>query len=67
MALPFLTRIDDMKLRYNGKNTVTIRGVTFPQGKAVEVNDESLIEKMIAWPDVDEVKTRKSKKNANIE
>ena len=51
-----------MKLRYTGKHTVTIRGVDFPSGKVVDVNDADLATKMAAWPDVDIVKTRKRAK-----
>ena len=54
-----------MKIRNNGDADVTIRGVEFPVGKAVEVQDAPLIAKMLAWPTFDEVKTRKSKKNAD--
>jgi len=46
-----------MRIKYTGGlDEVTVRGVTFPHGKGVEVDDEALAAKMLAWPDVEEVK-----------
>ena len=47
-----------MKIKYTGDlDEVTVRGVTFKAGKAVDLSDNpDLAKKMIAWPDVVEVK-----------
>ncbi|NQY15629.1 MAG: hypothetical protein HRT81_17520 [Henriciella sp.] len=46
-----------MKIKYVGDlDSVTVRGVEFPKGKPVEVKDEDLRDKMLAWTDVVRVK-----------
>ncbi|AUR11205.1 hypothetical protein PhaeoP48_01208 [Phaeobacter inhibens] len=46
-----------MKLKYTGElDRVTVRGVDFPRNKPVTIDCENLAEKMLAWPDVVEVK-----------
>lgn len=56
-----------MKLKYTGElDSVTVRGVTFERGKAVTVDCENLRDKMLAWPDVSEVK-RERKAQTNDE
>lgn len=53
-----------MKLKYTGDlESVTVRGVEFPRNKPVTVECEHLAAKMLAWPDVAEVK-RKAKADA---
>lgn len=53
-----------MKFRYLGTDTepeaVTIRGVEFPKGKAVAVDDIDLAIKLEALPYFREVKARKN-------
>ena len=53
-----------MKYKYTGdQSEITIRGVTFKKGKAVDVDDASLIQKISAIPDFSAVKTNvKNKK-----
>ena len=57
-----------MKIKYTGVNNqaeITVRGVTFPKGKAVEVDDEELQVKLLGLDYFSEVKTR-AKKNDKI-
>lgn len=44
-----------MKIK-NTNGTMTIRGVEFPKGKAVEVNDPALAKKVLGIPGFVEVK-----------
>ena len=54
-----------MKFKYTGNQAeITLRGVTFPKGKAVRVDDQSLAEKIRLMPDFHAVK-RGPKSNAN--
>lgn len=51
-----------MRIKYTGdQDGVTVRGVEFPRGKAVTVDDVDLAAKMLAWPDVVQARTRKAK------
>ncbi len=50
-----------MKLKYTGDGEITIRGVTFEKGKAVDVDDENLAAKLSALDYFQEVKARKPK------
>lgn len=55
-----------MKIKYTGDLAeVTVRGVCFEQGKAVDLTDNpTLAEKMLTWSDVEQVKRgRKAKAN----
>lgn len=53
-----------MQIKYEGDlDEVTVRGVTFKKGKAVDVDDPALAKKMLAWPDVSEVKRRAKNKD----
>lgn len=46
-----------MKIKYTGDlDSVTVRGVEFVKGSPVEVECPNLAAKMLAWPDVAEVK-----------
>lgn len=47
-----------MKIKNTGE-TMTLRGVEFPKGKAVKVEDPALLEKCLAHPDFEEVKRDK--------
>lgn len=51
-----------MKLKNLTDKDMTLRGVDFPAGKAVEVKDEALAAKCLAMPEFEQV-TRKAKKN----
>ena len=63
LAAPLFLEIP-MKFRYLGTDTepeaVTIRGVEFPKGKAVAVDDIDLAIKLEALPYFREVKARKN-------
>lgn len=48
-----------MKIKYTGKTEITLRGVTFPPKKPVEVKDASLARKVLNMPDFEEVKGKK--------
>lgn len=54
-----------MKIKYMGKlDAVTVRGVTFAKGKAVDISaNPDLAKKMIAWPDVVPVKRGRNAKD----
>lgn len=48
-----------MKIKYTGsQKEITIRGVTFAGKKPVEVDDPSLIEKLLAMPDFEEARAK---------
>lgn len=49
-----------MKIK-NTEETLTLRGVEFPKGKAVKVDDESLLAKCLAMPQFVEVKRSNAK------
>lgn len=51
-----------MKIK-NTNETETLRGVEFPKGKAVTVEDADLIAKVLNIPGFVEVKARKAKSN----
>ena len=53
-----------MKIK-NTEAALTLRGVEFPKGKAVKVDDESLLAKCLSMPQFIEVKARKNDKNAD--
>ena len=48
-----------MKFKNTTDVDMTLRGVHFPSGKAVKVDDASLIEKIAAMPEFIEVKRAK--------
>ena len=45
----------------NTTDDITLRGVDFPKGKAVEVTDASLIKKLMSLPQFEEVKAAPKK------
>lgn len=47
-----------MKIK-NTSDDMTLRGVKFPKGKAVEVSDSGLLAKCLAMPQFVEVKRKK--------
>ncbi|MGB1215740.1 MAG: hypothetical protein ACPG4X_20385 [Pikeienuella sp.] len=53
-----------MKIK-NTDETMTLRGVEFPKGKAVKVDDPSLLRKCLSLPNFVEVKGRKNDKNTD--
>ncbi len=55
-----------MKFRYNGdRDGVTVRGVSFPPGKTVDVTSKELAGKLKDNSHFDDVKTRKRKAVGN--
>lgn len=55
-----------MKFKYMGNlDAITLRGVTFEKGKAVDVSDDNLAEKISALDFFAEVKPRKAKDDDN--
>jgi hypothetical protein len=55
-----------MKFKYTGPDDENVmRGVTFPKGKPVKVDDESLAAKISALDYFEEVKPKKAKANAD--
>jgi hypothetical protein len=53
-----------MKFKYTGDEaSVTLRGVAFPKGKTVKVDDASLAAKIDALPHFQKVKGRTNAKN----
>lgn len=62
---PFvMVRGDDMKFK-NTDEDMTLRGVSFPKGKPVPVEDEGLAEKLRNMPNFQEVKTSAKKPRTN--
>lgn len=61
-----------MKVKYTGDlDAVTVRGVTFEKGKTVELDENdskqaSLAAKMLAWPEVEEVKRGRKPNAENV-
>lgn len=53
-----------MKFKYTGdQDEITLRGVTFSKGKAVDVDDEILSQKISVLPYFAEVKSRGKKQD----
>ena len=50
-----------MKFKYTGSGEITLRHMTFEAGKAVEVDDVALAEKIAALPYFEEVKPGRPK------
>lgn len=49
-----------MKIKNTGKD-MTLRGVDFPKGKAVQVDDPALAQKCLAMPNFEEVVRKNGK------
>lgn len=54
-----------MKFRNITDTDMTLRGVAFPAGKAVEVDDEALAAKVAAMPEFEQVKRRANGKDTD--